>query len=321
MTTLAPPSLLQPKLRHAIRHGLSTRPLSLPVECLYDPLGSALFDAITRLPEYGLSRAERRLLERHCHVLAEWLPSPLQVVELGSGTGVTSTILLQGLTRRGPVCYYPVDISAAALADCEQRAGRIPGVRVRPFEGGHHEGLASVSERRAAGSSVLVLFLGSSIGNLERDAIRPFLAEVRGFLRPGDGLLLGADLLKPEAQLLAAYDDPLGLTAAFNRNALARVNRELDADFDTRAFEHRAVYDPLARRVEMYLVSEESQCVEIGALGIRLALEPGETIHTESSHKFQHGELAAMGRCSGFVSVVEWDDTEWPFSLNLLVAD
>ena len=321
MTTLAPPSLLQPKLRNAIRHGLSTRPLSLPVECLYDPLGSALFDAITRLPEYGLSRAERRLLERHRHVLAEWLPSPLEVVELGSGTGVTTAILLEGLARRGRVGYQPVDISAAALEDCKRRVERIPCVEVEPFEGSHRDGLARSSQSRAPGSAVLVLFLGSSIGNLERDDVRPFLADVRSFLRPGDSLLLGADLLKPEAQLLAAYDDPLGLTAAFNRNALARVNRELDANFDLCAFEHRAVYDPLARRVEMHLVSAEPQCVEIGALGMRLAIAPGETIHTESSHKFQHGELAAMGRCSGFVSVVEWDDAEWPFSLNLLVAD
>jgi L-histidine N-alpha-methyltransferase len=319
--TLAPPGLLQPKLRHAIRHGLSTRPLSLPVECLYDPLGSALFDAITRLPEYGLSRAERRLLDRHRHVLAEWLPAPLSAVELGSGTGATTAILLEALARRGPVAYHPIDISAAALADCKRRVEGIKGIDVRPFEGTHRDGLASVSQGRAPGSSLLVLFLGSSIGNLERDDVRPFLTELRSFLRPGDALLLGADLVKPEALLLAAYDDPLGLTAAFNRNALSRVNRELDADFDPRAFRHRAIYDPCARRVEMHLVSEEPQCVEIGALGMRLTLAPGETIHTESSHKFQHGELAAIGRCCGFVSVVEWDDAEWPFSVTLLVAD
>jgi L-histidine N-alpha-methyltransferase len=320
-TTLAPPGLLSPKLRHAIRHGLSTRPLSLPVECLYDPLGSALFDAITRLPEYGLSRAERRLLERHRHVLAEWLPAPLQVVELGSGTGATTAILLEGLARRARVGYRPIDISPAALEDCKRRVEGIKGVDVKPFEGGHKDGLAQISQDRVPGSSLLVLFLGSSIGNLERDDMRLFLAEVRGFLRPGDALLLGADLVKPEPLLLAAYDDPLGLTAAFNKNALARVNRELDADFDPRAFQHRAIYDPFARRVEMHLVSDDSQCVEIGALGMRLALAAGETIHTESSHKFTHGELAAMGRCSGFVSVVEWDDAEWPFSVTLLVAD
>ena len=316
--TLAPPGLLQPKLRHAIRHGLSTRPLSLPVECLYDPLGSALFDAITRLPEYGLSRAERRLLERHSHVLAQWLPTPLSVVELGSGTGATTAILLDGLARRGRVCYRPVDISAAALADCKRRVEGIKGVDVSPFEGSHRDGLAHASQGRTPGTSLLVLFLGSSIGNLERDEVRPFLSELRSFLRPGDALLLGADLVKPEALLLAAYDDPLGLTAAFNRNALARVNRELDADFDPRAFQHRAIYDPLARRVEMHLVSEEPQCVEIGALGMRLMLALGETIHTESSHKFTIQSFTTLANNAGWNVAEVLSDYRDYFSVYVL---
>ena len=322
MTTLAEqPRLLEPPLRRAIRAGLSGRPLRLPVECLYDPLGSALFEAITQLPEYGLTRAERRLLERHRHVLAEWLPSPLHVVELGSGGGQTTRILLEALARRGFVCYQPIDISRAALADCAERVERIPGVTVTPFEGRHAEGLEAMALARDPDTALLLLFLGSSIGNLERAEIRDFLVRLRRHMRPGDGVLLGADLVKSEALLLAAYDDAVGLTAAFNRNALVRVNHELEADFEPRAFAHRAVYDPAARRIEMHLVSETHQRVTVAGLGLELQLEPGQTIWTESSHKFHHGELAAMGRCSGFVSIVEWMDGEWPFALNLLVAD
>jgi dimethylhistidine N-methyltransferase len=322
VTTLAaPPRLLEPSLRRAIRTGLGGRPLRLPVECLYDPLGSALFEAITHLPEYGLSRAERRLLERHRHVLAEWLPSPLHVVELGSGSGQTTRILLEALARRGYLGYQPIDISRAALADCKDRIERIPGVTVMPFEGRHAEGLEAMALTREPDTAVLVLFLGSSIGNLERGGIRDFLAGLRRFLRPGDGVLLGADLVKAEALLLAAYDDAVGLTAAFNRNALVRVNRELEADFEPRAFAHRALYDPAARRIEMHLVSEDRQRVSVAGLGLEVRLEPGQSIWTESSHKFHHGELAAMGRCSGFVSIVEWTDVDWPFALNLLVAD
>jgi L-histidine Nalpha-methyltransferase len=322
VTTLAaPPRVFEPPLRQAVRAGLCGRPLRLPVECLYDPLGSALFDAITELPEYGLSRAERRLLLRQRHVLAEWLPSPLHVVELGSGGGQTTRILLEALARRGYLCYQPVDISRTALDDCADRIRLVPGVKVVPFEGRHADGLEAMALAREPDTALLVLFLGSSIGNLERSQIRAFLAELRSFLRPGDGVLLGADLVKPENLLLAAYDDPIGLTAAFNRNALVRVNRELEADFDPRAFTHRAVYDPAARRVEMHLVSEDRQRVTVAGLGLELRLEPGQTIWTESSHKFNRGELATAGRCSGFVSIVEWTDLEWPFALNLLVAD
>jgi dimethylhistidine N-methyltransferase len=320
VTTLAPAGLLGPETARAIRVGLSTRPLRLPFECLYDEVGSALFDAITLLPEYGVSRAERRLLDRHREVIAEWLPHHLEVVELGSGTGRTTHRLLEGLARRGPVLYHPVDISPSALAECQRQMEGIRGLTVQPFEGTHQEGLGAVVARRQPGSTLLVLFLGSNIGNFEPPRARGFLSDVRSRLQTGDGLLLGADLVKPEPVLLAAYDDSVGVTAAFNRNALARVNRELEADFDIKAFAHRAVYDKEARRVEMHLVTEETQHVRVAVLGLDLWLAPGETIWTESSYKFLPDELPRMGGASGFASAVEWIDALWPFSLSLLVA-
>jgi L-histidine Nalpha-methyltransferase len=320
MTTLAPAGLLVPRLAEAIRTGLKTRPFRLPFECFYDEVGSALFDAITILPEYGVARAERRLLERHREVAAEWLPHHLEVVELGSGTGRTTHRLLETLARRGPVLYHPVDISPTALVECQRQMAGVRDLTVRPFEGTHEEGLRAVVASRQPATTLLVLFLGSNIGNFERPRAKAFLSDVRAQMQTGDCMLLGADLVKPEPLLLAAYDDPAGVTAAFNRNALARVNRELDADFDIRAFAHRAVYDKEARRVEMHLVTEETQHVRVGALDLDLWLAPGETIWTESSYKFLPDEVPRMGARCGFASVVEWIDAQWPFSLSLLVA-
>jgi L-histidine N-alpha-methyltransferase len=321
LTSLAAaPGLREPSVADAIRTGLAQAPRRLPFECFYDDLGSALFVAITELPEYGLSRAERRLLTDRRGEIAELLPSPLEVVELGSGSGRTTRRLLEALVDRGPVRYHPVDISAAALEECRREMFDVRGLTVAPFEGSHLEGLEASMARRRPGATVLALFLGSNLGNFDRDLAQDFLREIRKRLRPGDGLLLGADLVKPEPMLLAAYDDPAGVSAAFNRNALARINRELEGDFDVAAFAHRAVYDPLERRVEMHLSSPRAQHVRVKGLGLEFTLAPGETIWTESSHKFLPGELPHMGEEAGFSSLAEWTDDEWPFALSLLVA-
>jgi len=312
--------LLDPRLRREIRQGLTTRPRRLPVECLYDEQGSALFDAITLLPEYGVTRAERRLLDRHRQELCDWLPSSLQVVELGSGSGETTAGLLEAHAQNGSVVYHPVDISRTALERCRRRAEEVGGVTVRPVEGTHEDGLRQVARRRLPDTCLYVLFLGSSFGNFERTEARGFLSMVREYLKPGDCFLLGVDLVKDEGALIAAYDDALGLTAAFNRNALRRINRELGGDFDPAAFAHRAVYDRRERRVEMHLVSERAQDVAVVSLGLRVRLERGETLWTESSHKFEPGEAAALAAEVGFACVGEWADGEWPFALSLLVA-
>ena len=320
MTTLAPFGLLASETAEAIRVGLSTRPLRLPFECFYDDVGSALFEAITLLPEYGISRAERRVLERSRHAIAERLQPPIEAVELGSGSGRTTRPLLEALARRGATRYHPVDISAGALAECRRQMDGIAGLAVRPFEGTHADGLAAAAAQRAPGSTLLVLFLGSNIGNFEPPRALSFMREVRSRLKPGDFMLLGADLVKPVPVLLAAYDDAAGVTEAFNKNALVRVNRELEADFDPKAFEHRALYEPRLRRVEMHLVAKAPQALRVRALDLALRLDAGETIWTESSCKFLPGEPWRMGAASGFLPVGEWTDSTWPFSLSLIAA-
>jgi dimethylhistidine N-methyltransferase len=320
VTTLARGGLLTPETAEAIRSGLGTRPLRLPFECFYDDVGSALFDAITRLPEYGLSRAERRLLERCRHAIAQELAPPLEVVELGSGSGHTTRPLLEALVRQGATRSYPVDISPAALALCRRQMAGITDLVVRPIEAAHVEGLDAAVAQRLGHGTLLLLFLGSNIGNFEPARAREFLCEVRARLKPGDFVLLGADLVKPAALLLAAYDDAAGVTAAFNRNALVRLNRELEADFEPRAFAHRALYEAGARRIEMHLVAGAPQSVRVGAFDLALELAAGESIWTESSYKFLPGELSRMGEDCGFEAVGEWTDPGWPFALSLMTS-
>lgn len=182
---------------------------------------------------------------------------------------------------------------------------------------GYLEGLREVASRRRPGQSILVLFLGSTIGNFSRSDAAEFLAAVAGLLLPGDTLLLGTDLVKPIPQMLLAYDDPAGVTAAFNLNVLSRINRELGADFVLRSFVHEARYDECESRIEMHLVSRREQAVSIPAAGITVNLRRGESIFTEASHKFTLAELPHMAARTGFVSTAYWTDLEWPFAENL----
>ncbi len=304
-----------------VRYGL-TRPgqKELHSKYLYDDVGTALFEVITRLPEYGLTRAGERLLRRHAPDLVELLPGdPLAVAELGSGTGKKTRRLLETLAARWPTTYYPIDISPAALELCRLEFVLMPAVRVEPIESGYLEGLAAVRERRD-GKHLLVLFLGSTIGNFERPVAQDFLRLVRELLQPGDALLLAADLEKSVEQLLRAYDDPLGVTAAFNLNLLARINRELGADFDLARFRHEARWNQAERRVEMHACSLEDQTVTIPAADLVVELKAGETLWTESSHKFNTAEVARMGAQAGFACVEQWVDREWPYTQTLLVA-
>ena len=305
-----------------VRAGL-TRPgqKELPSKYFYDEVGSALFEVITLLPEYGLSRADERLLRDHAEAMVRpLLSSPVVVAELGSGSGKKTRWILEAIARREPTTYYPIEISPAALAQCVKELGQLERVSVVGVERAYLEGLASVVAERRAGQRLLVLFLGSTIGNFDRGPAQQFLGALRRGLQPGDALLLGADLVKPLEQLLRAYDDSLGVTASFNLNLLARINRELGADFDPRAFEHIARYDEIERRVEMHLLSRRRQEVSIPGAGCSVLFSEGETIWTESSYKYTTDEIVQVGETCGFRAETRWVDEEWPFAETLLIA-
>ncbi len=292
----------------------------LPSKYLYDEVGSALFDVICVLPEYGLSRAGMRSLVRNAPEIVAALPTPVIVAELGSGSGQKTRVILEALAKRQRVNYYPIDISGTALSRCEREIGQIDQVSIVGFERAYIEGLREVAARRREGEKIFVLFLGSTIGNFDRPAGDQFLREVRAILGEGDALLLATDLEKSIPQLVTAYADPAGVTAAFNKNILARLNRELGADFDLDQFEHLARYDMAERRVEMHLRSKAWQRVTIGAAGFRFYMREGETIWTESSHKYNPCEVVAMGERTGYRCAAQWIDQEWPFAQSLFFA-
>ena len=290
----------------------------LPSKYLYDAVGSALFEAITQLPEYGLTRADERLLRLYSADIAARLPANTVVAELGSGSGKKTRYLLEALAKHRGLLYFPIDVSPTALAACKQELSSTASVI--PLEHSYFQGLRIANARRRPGETLLVLFLGSTIGNFDRAGVREeFLRTIASILSPGDALLLGTDLLKPEDQLLLAYDDPAGVTAAFNRNILARINRELDADFDLPQFAHEACYNRRQQRIEMHLRSLRKQSVLVDAAGLRIDFKPGESIWTESSHKFDLSKLPALARSTGFEHVYSWVDLEWPFAENLWV--
>ena len=323
------------ELEQRVRSGLTrTGQKSLPSQLLYDALGSALFEVIGFLPEYGLTRADERILKAHAGEIARRISSPLRVVELGSGSGRKTQVMLRALAERGALSYQPIDVSSAALARCQASLAGIPGVSIEPIESEYLPGLTHAATRRgdARGNGrvtprarghrekLLVLFLGSTIGNFEREEIPEFLAAIRAALEPGDLLLLGTDLIKDVSHLLAAYDDPIGVTAAFDLNVLARLNREMNADFDLGAFRHQARWNARERRIEMHLVSLRPQMARVGALELEVLFTEGESIWTESSHKFESEEALRLGERAGFQRRGQWLDVEWPFAESLFIA-
>jgi len=293
----------------------------LPSKYLYDTVGSRLFDVITALPEYGVTRAEERILREHATEIVERLRTPLTVAELGSGSGQKTRGLLEALCHRDPTSYYPIEISPAALAMCKREVGDIQAISILGLERDYLDGLAEVAAQRRHGKPLLVLFLGSTIGNFDPPAAASFLQEVRALLQPGDSLLIGTDLEKPVPVLLDAYDDPIGVTAAFNLNLLGRINRELDGHFDLSRFDHEARFNTTARRVEMHLRSNRRQRVAIDKADLLVTFEEGETIWTESSHKYSCAEVLRMAQASGFRCEAQWIDREWLFAENLWIAE
>jgi len=292
----------------------------LPSKYLYDEVGSALFDVICLLPEYGLWRAGARLLRCHAKELVERLDPPTIIAELGSGNGRNTRHLLEALARKQRTTYYPIDISASALLQCARELSSIESVSVVGFEQAYLDGLQEVAARRRKNEQLLVLFLGSTIGNFDRPAGDEFLRRVREILHPGDCVLLAMDLIKPVPLLLRAYDDSIGATAAFNLNLLARINRELGADFDLSRFQHVARWDDAERRIEMHLRARDDQDVYIPGAGIRVRFRAGETIWTESSHKYTLEEVSQMAARTGFGCDIQWVDGEWPFAQTLFTA-
>ncbi|HLG94900.1 MAG TPA: L-histidine N(alpha)-methyltransferase [Bryobacteraceae bacterium] len=300
-----------------VRAGLIKPQKELHSKYLYDELGSALFEAITYLPEYGLTRADERLLREHAADIASRAGSSC-VAELGSGTGRKTRFILAALGRRRPVRYFPIDVSAEALTRCERELSDV--AEVHPRLQSYLDGMASVAGECPPDERMLVLFLGSTIGNFERPCSLEFLRDLRSGLNRGDSLLLGADLVKEPLRMLAAYDDPTGVTAAFNLNLLGRVNRELGGDFDLANFRHEARWNERERRIEMHLVSRVRQTVSIRACDLTLPFCAGESIWTESSHKFYPDEMSALAERSGFRVEAQWTDRQWPFVESLWTA-
>lgn len=299
-----------------VRRGLTSTPKRLSPKWLYDAIGSSLFETICLLPCYTITRAEKRLLERVAPEIALRLPHVAELVELGPGSGEKLARLLAPFLRRtSPATATLIDISAEALASATARLSSLPRVEIRQLHLTFEAGLASLGPPPPGGR--LVALLGSNIGNYDPDQADDLLRAVAGVLGPGDACLLGADLVKPERTLVEAYDDPIGVTAAFNRNLLARLNRELRAGFDLRHFAHEARWVSEARRIEMHLVSARPQTVAIPAAGIEARFERGESIWTESSHKYEVEQLEALGSRIGLEPAAHWIDEDARFALML----
>jgi dimethylhistidine N-methyltransferase len=311
-----------------VARDLSLAPKQLQSKYLYDALGSSLFEAICRLPWYRITRAERGLLDRHAPAIVARLcaddggePLVPMIVELGCGSGEKIVILaeaLQSAGGRGRV--HLIDISSQALEQSERTLGRLRHISVVGHRETYEVGLRRAAAARDGDHPMLVLLLGSNIGNFDMPAAHEFLCAIRDALAPGDALLLGADLVKPERDLQLAYDDPLGVTAAFNRNLLVRINRELGGTFDLDAFAHVAIWNPEQRRIEMHLESRADQHVTIARAGVSVPFARGERIWTESSYKYEPWQIDEMGLEAGFTTAEQWIDDEARFALTLLTA-
>ncbi|GAA0389587.1 L-histidine N(alpha)-methyltransferase [Microbispora corallina] len=305
---------LRQSLEQDVRTGLTASPKWLPPKWFYDAAGSELFSRITRLVEYYPTRRELEILRRHAVDVAA-AGGADTLVELGSGTSEKTVLLLDALAAAGTLrTYTPVDVDAVTLEAAATRlAVRYPDLGVRPvradFE--RHLSLLPRTGRR------MVAFLGGTIGNLPPAAREVFLKELRSTLRPGDTLLLGTDLVKDPRRLVAAYDDAQGVTAAFNRNVLHVVNRELDADFEPDAFAHVALYDEDHEWIEMRLRATRPMRVTIRALGLPVSFEDGEEMRTEISAKFRPEGIADELDRAGFTVLRFFTDTAGDFGLTL----
>ena len=303
-----------------VRRGLTAPAKHLFPKYLYDELGSQLFEAICLLPEYYLTRAENQILAQHAEDIIRSIEMPNTLIEMGSGSASKTRLVIETLLReQSELLFVPVDISASAL----ERSSRVllqsyPELRIEAYAAEYFDGLAELAKRKRG--RTLALFLGSNISNFEPTEAKAFLRSMRIVLAQGDALLLGADLRKERSILEAAYNDSLGVTAAFSRNLLVRINGALDADFDLPAFRHRAIFNETDSRIEIYVESLRPQTVTIRKLQLRIDFDEGERIHTENSYKYDLESIKKLALETGFECSRTWFDDQKRFSSNLLMA-
>jgi dimethylhistidine N-methyltransferase len=307
-----------------VYRGLTRSPKTLSPWLLYDAAGSRLFEEICGLPEYYLTRTERKLFARYGEEMVCLAAGGrrLSLLELGAGTAAKTGLLLQAaVNHQGSALYYAIDVSETALTEAKIRLeSEIPSLTVKPVVADYTSGFEKIAPRHGGEERRLVLYIGSSIGNFDPHEAEALLAKVRASLAPGDGLLLGVDMVKDPHLLLAAYDDAAGVTAEFNWNVLRRINRELDANFHPQLFRHHAIWNPRLSRIEMHLESQINQRVRIGALDLEIPFSPGETIHTENSYKFSDRSAREMLLRAGFTVRKRWTDARSWFGVYLAAA-
>lgn len=308
----------QVEFAESVRNGLSADPKTLPSQFFYDAEGSRLFEEICALPEYYLTRAEAEILENRATEIAGAHPEIETLVELGSGSAVKTEFLLRAFEADGRrLRYVPIDVSRAALEESIVRLrDRHPDMEIRPVLADYDLGMAELSALDLGPK--LILWLGSSIGNLRRKAAHAFVGRCRTAMSSADRLLVGIDLRKDRETLERAYDDTAGITAQFDKNLLARINRELDGAFDLKAFAHQARYDEVSGSVESGLVSQHDQEVHIRGLGMDVPFTEGERIHTEDSFKYSPEEIDALAAATGLSIETRYFDEAKRFSVNLM---
>ena len=306
------------KFARDVEAGLTSSPKSLPCRYFYDETGSQLFEQICRLPEYYLTRAETQILRVRAGEIASQFSEAIALGELGSGSAAKTRILMEAFLRRhGELRYVPVDVSRTMLEESSQELLQdYPSLEIIAIAGEYHHGLPHLKEQEDRRK--LILWLGGTLGNMERPEAVNFLSVMRDAMRQEDRLLIGVDLRKDRKVLEKAYNDSRGLTSRFNLNLLTRINRELRGNFDPDAFRHNAVYDEEAGRIEMFLVSRQTQQVSIEKLGMEVFFEAEEAIHTENSYKYSPLEIQALAAGAGLRVEQQWLDDGNRFSSNLL---
>jgi dimethylhistidine N-methyltransferase len=304
-----------------VRRGLLSEPKHLFPKYFYDELGSQLFEAICHLPEYYLTRAENEILVRYSDEIVASVEGDKTLLEMGSGSASKTRLLIEALLGRQPDLHFiPVDISASQLENSSRvLLQSYPRLRITAYASDYYDGLNALRNDTERGRT-LALFLGSNIGNFDAEEARTFLRALRSVLNEGDALLLGADLKKSKSVLEAAYDDALGITAAFNLNLLVRINREFDADFDLRSFRHYVEYNERVGRVEVYIESLREQTIALRKLDAEVHFMAGERVHTENSYKYDLDSLSALATETGYRRAHAWFDEREQFSSNLFMA-